>query len=544
MLLYPKFEKLSTQRGVAKLLIGMFCTIAFICFLLILYKYYLIDTSKIRDVVIANLEEWYNSKDWRDLNKRYKDTTTFPFNFNNNYFISLYIQCFSGFLIVVAWLSLIKEAQKIGSESNWGLTWLAFAILFWCFGDLINIAIEFHDGLAHKDKLPKFDETTKSIINKIVSTFNSFCFLYSLRYLEFNENSKWKKFRDSVEQYHSITLIVVLLVTLIAVTVALGLFTVEDSKLANIPDLIVSVLTTIALWVFFSEYFTQRNIQYMKTLVTVMVVVIVIVQVSQIFEQDFLDIFFIQEGAPILSMVYRPFLMMLFLLTAFGSLGNEKEKQAIYERRDMNHAIRGSLHLINKDIDRLVKKEKTNQNYENIFALQDFSYRVKSFYDLHNLIHNEYGDGKIGLKKYIQLLVENSKSAFEYTYLDLQFVNIDNIYVERNLLKKIGTVITELITNAAKAAIKKSMCNNTYPKFKLSDKLLVIKVENFDILLKISVGDNGIYDKGILTKASTGHGLNLVKRTILEDFEGKINLNQSQYEGTEISIEIPLSNLI
>lgn len=515
MLLYPKFEKLSTQRGVAKLLIAVFSALAFIGFSLILVKYNLLYTGKLEDII-----------------------------FNDNYFINLYVECFSGALIVVAWLSIIKETQKIDGDPNWGLAWLAFAIAFWCIGDLINIAIEFHNNFGIKEH-HTFSKSSKSTISRVISTCNSFCFLYSLRYLEFNENSKWKKVRDKIEEWHSVALVATLLIGFIVITIMVGfVYGASNSKLIFIPDLVVSFITTIALWVFFTEHFQQRDIEYMKYFITIVVIVILIVQFSQIIQQHELGQFYLVKGAPVLGMVYRPFLIMLFLLTAFSSLRNEKEKQAILERRDMNHAIRGSLHIINKDIGRLLKKEKTKKNYENTFTLQDFAFRTNAIYDLHNLIHNEFGSEKISLKEYLNNLIGNAKFAFDYTHLSFSFVNINNIYVERNLLRKIGTVLTELITNSAKAAIKKSGSNSDYPNFKLDDKLLDVKVENFDILLKITVSDNGIYERGILKKSTTGHGLNLIKRTIIEDFEGKVSLEKNQYGGTQISIEIPLNNLI
>jgi len=515
MLLYPNFDKLSPQRGVAKLLIALFSTIAFFGFLLILLKYNLLHNVK--------------------LDGRY---------FNDNYFINLYVECFSGALIVVAWLSIIKETQKIDGNPNWGLAWLASAIAFWCFGDLIGIAIEFHDNLGLNDE-HVFKQSTKSTINRVISTCNSFCFLYSLRYLEFNENSRWKKIRDQIEEWHSIPLIAALLIGLIIITIVLGFaFGDSNSKLLFIPDLAVSLITTVALWVFFTEYFQQRDIEYMKYFITIAVIVILVVQFSYIFDQRELDQFYLRKDAPIFSMVYRPFLIMLFLLTAFSSIQNEKEKQAILERRDMNHAIRGSLHIIDKDIGRLLKKEKAEKNYENTFTLQDFAFRTKAIYDLHNLIHNEYGSEKISLKEYLSHLIGNAKYAFDYTHLSSSFVNADSIYVERNLVRKIGTVLTELITNSAKAAIKKSSCAIEYPHFKLNDKLLDVRVENYDILLKVTVNDNGIYKNDILTKSTTGHGLNLIKRTIIEDFEGKVGIEKNQYGGTKISIEIPLNNLI
>ena len=231
MLLYPKFEKLATQRGVAKLLIVLFSSLAFIGFMLILYKYYLVSTNGIRDYFE------YKGIDSGSIVSK-------PFVFNNNYFFNLYLECFSGFLIVVAWLTLIKETQKIGGDPDWGLAWLALAIFFWCFGDLINIAIEFHNGLGNKE-LHMFNESTKSTIGRIVSSLNSFCFLYSLRYLEFNENSKWKNFRDRIEEYHSIPLVAFLLGSLIIITIILGLVLEgSDSKLIYVPDLIVSIITT------------------------------------------------------------------------------------------------------------------------------------------------------------------------------------------------------------------------------------------------------------------------------------------------------------
>lgn len=544
MLLYPKLEKLSTQRGVAKLLLLLFSAIAFVGFIFIILKYYFISTNHIGDYFISSKIDLTKLDDLYKGAIPYKGSIKIPFSFTDTYFINLYIQCFSGILIVVAWLSLIKETQKIGGDPNWGLAWLAFAIMYWCIGDLINIFIEFHDAIGHKNDLHQFDQPIRKTLGRVTSTFNSFCFLYSLRYLEFKDNSKWKKLRDRIEEYHSIALVALLLTSLVIITVILGItFDNSNSVLVYIPDLVVSVVTTLALWIFFIEYFSQRDIKYMKFLVSVVVLVIVIVQISHVFEQHQLQLLYIKKGAPILSMVYRPLLMMLFLLMAFSSLRNEKEKQAILERRDMNHAIRGSLHILNKDVERLIKKEKSQQHYENIFALQDLGFRTKLILDLHNLIHNEYGDAKINLENYLKLLIENAKYAFDYTNLSFSFVKVESIYIERSLIRKIGTVLAELITNSAKAAIRKSN-NTSYPNFNLTDKLLYINVVNRDILLKITVGDNGVFSNDILYKTTTGHGLSLIKRTILEDFEGKLSSNRSEYGGTEICIEIPLSNII
>lgn len=459
-------------------------------------------------------------------------------------FIRLFVECFSGILIVIAWLTLMKETKKIGGDPDWGLAWLAMAILCWCVGGLIHIVFEFHDAFGIK-KQHTISPVLNSVTSRIISTFNSFCFLFSLQYLEFGEKSRWKKLRDWIGKVFTVKTTAFILFTIVILTIFLGIqFKNSNSIYVYLPDLVLSFVTTAALWIFFTEYFEQRKIDYMGFFISIVVVVIILVQLGHFMEPKLLNQFLIRENAPILNMIYRPFLITLFLLVAFSSLRNEKEKQALLSRRDMNHAIRGSLHILNHDIKRLSNQSKVKEGIEQVFILQDLEFRIKAIYDLHNLIHNEYSDEKISVEKYLNSIVENTKYAFEYTHINTSFVNVNKLMVNRSLLRKIGVVMTELMINAAKVAITKSIRTNSQSNFNIEDKLLAVEVEKQSGNLKISISDNGIYEANMLTKNSAGHGLNLIKRIIREDFEGELNLFKNKWEGTTILASIPLKNII
>ncbi len=502
------------QRKVANLLIVLFLGCSLLGIILIIFKYYFV------------FYEGHN----------------ISLVIQENHFIRLFVECFSGILIVIAWLALIKETRKIGGAPDWGLAWLSVAILCWSIGDLINIVFQFHNAFS-----PQKDHTISpvlhSVTSRVISTLNSFCFLFSLHYLELSEKSRWKKLRDRLEKIFTIKFTAIILLAIIVLTIFLGIqFKHSTSFYVFIPDLILSFVTTAALWFFFTEYFEQRKIAYMGFFISVVSLVIVLVQLGHLVKPEYLQPFFIKENAPILSMIYRPFLITLFLLVAFSSIRNEKEKQAILERRDMNHAIRGSLHILNHNIKKLSKHAQKIESVENAFILQDLVFRVKAIYDLHNLIHNEHHDEKISLKKYLNNLVENIKYAFEYEDMHIQFMNISNLSINRSLLRKIGTVIAELIINAAKVSIVKNEMLKEGNK--LSPKLLALKVANNQSQLQIEVSDNGIYAPDLLNKTKTGHGLNLIKRIIEEDFEGSLHLNKNEWEGTSIAIHIPINNVI
>jgi len=510
------FLKQIDQQRVANLLIVLFLVCALVGIILIASKYYCI--------FYAGLEEASLIRE--------------------NNFIRLFVECFSGILIVIAWLTLIKETKKIGGDPDWGLAWLAMAILCWCVGGLIQIVFEFHDAFSIK-KQHTISPVLHSVTSRIISTFNSFCFLFSLQYLEFGEKSRWKKLRDWIGKVFTVKTTAFILFTIVILTIFLGIqFKNSNSIYVYLPDLVLSFVTTAALWIFFTEYFEQRKIDYMGFFISIVVVVIILVQLGHFMEPKLLTQFLIRENAPILNMIYRPFLITLFLLVAFSSLRNEKEKQALLSRRDMNHAIRGSLHILNHDIKRLSNQSKIKEGIEQVFILQDLEFRIKAIYDLHNLIHNEYSDEKISVEKYLKSIVENTKYAFEYNHISTNFVSVDKLLVNRSLLRKIGVVMTELMINAAKVAITKSIGTNSQLNFNIEDKLLAVEVKKQLGELKISISDNGVYEAHMLTKNSVGHGLNLIKRIVQEDFEGKLNLIKNQWEGTTIIASLPLKNII
>ena len=80
-------------------------------------------------------------------------------------YIVLFFECFSGITIIILWLSIAKENTR--QKVDWGLGCLALAIFVWTIGDHLKI-----------------HNIDKKWIHYCISTINSVCFLFSIKYLE------------------------------------------------------------------------------------------------------------------------------------------------------------------------------------------------------------------------------------------------------------------------------------------------------------------------------------------------------------------------
>jgi len=445
-------------------------------------------------------------------------------------FTRLFFECFAGILIVVVWLNISSDNAR--TKEDWGLGWLASAILAWCIGDCIKI----FDADLHIENA--------TWIHTSVSTVNSIFFLVSIKYLEIKEQNAIEWLSLKLKNYYITskintnflasnkipfcTLVIVLLLN----------FALRNGGYAGIPDLLLSIVTTAALLIFFNIYFKERYFEYMHYFVAIASVVILLAQLYNLadnfggtynFEPDILS-------KDIVFAIYRPFIIVLFFIVAVGALRFQKEKQAEMQKRDMNHAIRGTLNILHDDIkNKLNLVRQDEEQFETFIALEDMQLRVEAMYDLHDLVHKETKDN-FDFESYLKRIKHAIQTGLDYgTNCTAQFEISKGLKLNRTLSRKVAGILVELAINASKVARKLDKQNTK----KLNINVIANKKK-----LVISVEDNGTWiNQHDNSNNKSGYGLKRLYTTVEADLKGHIKLKENKFGGTTFTVFLPLSNI-
>jgi len=464
----------------------------------------------------------------------------------------LFFECFSGVAIVYLWLNIERRRSK-KQEKDLGLIALASAILIWSIGDNFKIW-----------------NYNSSLLHNCISTLNSLCFLYSIKYLDLKEGTalqRLSRFFRSPWLKKDVTLVIITGIVLIAnigfcwyfqdKTSPLSLGDYSTIHLSGIafPDFILSLFTIWALLYFFNKVFKERGLEQFLPLILLTVSVTLIVQLwGFIHETTHIDpsdkvLIKVELGIVIIKAIYRSLLIVLFFLLAASWLfrgeddrRKEAEKQrkiAENQRKDMNHAIRGTLNLLSDDLERQINEVKYDDNkYATFLALNDIKIRSDAMYNLHNSIHRERGEG-VELKPLISQCLNNIKEGLNYDKMPLNgHETLSDFKCNRVNAQKIMGILLELAINANKVASK--LINDGDKRLKREGKKLNISLKEEGANLVIIVGDNG---KPYVEKSNEGHGLKQVKRTVIGDWKGSINYYGNDMNVTTCVITIPLLNI-
>ncbi len=463
-------------------------------------------------------------------------------------FIGLFFNCFSGCIIVIIWLNVTLD--RVQKKLDLGLAWLAVAILLWCMVDLILIFARLDGFLSLRDY--QIDWIIASI-----SILNSVCFLYSIKYIKFGEQTAYLWFIAKIRALPKckifiekifisifssnkfpvlVTLTLLLLSILIAELVSPAYAKLEflgfKIKTANLPDIALSLFTTAALIVVFVAYFKDKKFKYMNYMVWLVSIVILL---AHWFYLTDLKGF----STDIIANIYRPFIIIIFFIISAGELRSEKERLAKFQRRDMNHAIRGTLNILQDDINNQINdisNQMTSTEEDAPSHLKYIKTRVEAMYILHDLVNKE-SDEKLGLQNYIHNILESIKTGLNYA--DNQFkatIEIDSkIKVSRTRARKLGSIFVELAINANRVA------NDKRKKQKDFSKKLNIVVQLNKRVLAIKVEDNGVYidEQKALSK---NRGLQRLYAIVCDDLKGEVNVNTNDMGGTTFNIRVPLAN--
>lgn len=448
-------------------------------------------------------------------------------------YIILFFECFSGITIIILWLSIVKENTR--QKVDWGLGCLALAIFMWTIGDNLKIY-----------------DIQEKWVHYCVSTTNSICFLFSIKYLEIEKGTAWEWFYGKIkhidfiqiapEQLNDISnkILFSLLILVLLLDIGLGI-TVPNTFLgignfkicsAGIPDISLGIITTIFLIIFFIKFFKERRLSGMTYLVIIISLIIILAQFYNSLE-DYKTNYLLQ-GDVVLT-IYRPLLIILFFIIAVGWLRLEKEKIAHLQRRDMNHAVRGTLNLLRDDIDNKMNKiEYDDEKHELYIELEDIKLRVQAMYDLHNFVHEEKR-GELNFMKYMSVVIANIEIGLNYKKSNItsQFRLSKNFKSTRTQLRKIAALLLELTINASKVAEKIN---------KSDTKKINIEIIDINGNLRMIVEDNGKhYDH--VTGRKGGYGMERLYTIVEEDLGGNIKSRDNELGGTTFEINLPLINI-
>ena len=216
----------------------------------------------------------------------------------------------------------------------------------------------------------------------------------------------------------------------------------------------------------------------------------------------------------------------------------EKVKKSLKEKdlllKEIHHRVKNNLFIVSTLLE---SQEEYTDNLDIIKLLKDSQNRIASMALIHEQLHtsnpaSEVTDlSKINFQQYLTTLSERLIDSLLTKQINLT-IDIEEVYLNIETAQPCGLIINELISNAVEHAFPHSDRGNIEIVFRQN------KAKTFTLLFK----DDGIgfpQDKNFYTTESLG--LELVF-TLVEQLEGKINLNSDKHDGmnslrgTEIEI--------
>jgi len=437
-------------------------------------------------------------------------------------YVTLYFECFVGIIIVIIWISISKEYKH--KRSDWGLGWLALAILVWSVRDNLNIYIG-----------------CERWVNNCLSIVNVTCFLFAAKYLSLEEETALEFFFhkklninrviaarniSTNKAISAISLIILSLNIVFGLTIPELTFTLFGIHFlySVIPAAFLLLSTIVIHAFFFVKVFNEK--QFFRMNILVMITLLVTLMAL------FINLLADQSTFFEIRILYRPLVIVLYFTVTISLLRLEKEKMAQMQTRDMNHAVRGTLNILCDDIENTLDEIREESTDTAIDLLEEIKLRIQSMYDLHNLVHEERR-GKLYLNAFLYDVVANIKKGLQYKerlVFDLKITR--NIKSTRTQLRKISSILLELAINASKVANKINKRHN---------KELRLTISEGNNQLRIIAMDNGTHFKK--SDKNKGYGLERLYSIVEDDLMGSITYNSNSLGGTTFEVEIPMEKI-
>lgn len=224
---------------------------------------------------------------------------------------------------------------------------------------------------------------------------------------------------------------------------------------------------------------------------------------------------------------------------------NIKQKELI--RRQMNHAIKGSLSHLVFDIRQYVSKFTLpgNENPQTIKnAVAEVESRVAHIYKLHNLLNDQknFKSDKLSiqLKEYLEDVCKTLHESYQVPERNFSTqINLpEDLKVNPKHARDLGSVILEACLNSFGAYRSKQIAND--------QQRISIQVEQ-EILhdktsLTFSIADHaGGFEEKSIPKTHKGFGIEYLKR-IKDSYSGELSFT-SVNSGTLVKMLIPVHNI-
>ncbi|MCG8572967.1 MAG: PAS domain S-box protein [Spirochaetes bacterium] len=200
------------------------------------------------------------------------------------------------------------------------------------------------------------------------------------------------------------------------------------------------------------------------------------------------------------------------------------EKDALLH--EIHHRVKNNLQMLlslNRLSKRYIKDEEAR------IMLQEMQNRIKSMAISHELLYQSKNFYELSVRNYIEKLLQVQLQTFYLDEEEIKIIyDIDNLFLDMDIMITIGLIVNELSTNSFKYA---------FPDNFTEEKLFIISLKssdrrNFIMMIK----DNGIgIPEKIDIHSSNTLGMRLVKLLVENQLEGELKLRRKT--GTEYIIE-------
>lgn len=209
----------------------------------------------------------------------------------------------------------------------------------------------------------------------------------------------------------------------------------------------------------------------------------------------------------------------------------EKVNQSLKEKevllKEVHHRVKNNMQVISSILN-LQSSYVTDQYALNL--LKESQNRIKTMAYIHESLYQNKTFTSINFSEYISTLTNNILQSYAASVQKVKLeLNIQKIILNLDTSIPAGLIINELVTNSIKHAFSES-----------NEGIIYINLHTKDNVLFLEVSDNGKgFPKDIDFKNTNSLGLQLVN-TLVEQLNGKLELNDNKDGGTSFYINFPM----
>lgn len=425
----------------------------------------------------------------------------------------------------ISFIQMWRYAQEQTStnekeESDLGMIWMAAAMICWELSGNLGL---FYLGTYHV------------FCGEILSTFNSVFLLLSIR--SFRIEKKWGLLQQPfIQMWTRVSTILLLLGLVVLFLLSIHVF-FPQHWIHELPDLMISLITIPMLGIYLLNIFSDRGI---TALIALTIVTLVLIAFSQGFplvqkNMNWGDTAALVLLESLILISWKIFLIILFFALAYSwreNLRRKAEEEAALQikqerdekeilRRDMNHAIRGNLNILKRDL---------AQSHSESSSL-DASLRVASMLEIHDIIHVENNPKEVYLQRFLDFFFQHLIATEDSSLHNTKIENAldETLIVRFRLARDLARIIQELSINAFQAFRK----NQIPPQ----DRTLSIAIYQGNETIELQVTDNaGGFEAGI---EQENFGLKNCRK-IIDFLDGIFSIQTQTGETSQFFISIPI----